>query len=120
MRRRPTSSGSQPRRPSGIGAMHGPGCTVNSAKTTLDGPTTKRSAIFLRKLIPFTSARRITLWGAQPAENGTRTMTAERTHKERLFHAAAELADQEHRDAFLAAACGGDAALRAEIEEMLQ
>jgi len=40
--------------------------------------------------------------------------------RERLFNAAAELTDPAQKDAFLDAACAGDAALRAEIEALLQ
>src|SRR5262249_26257588 len=39
--------------------------------------------------------------------------------RERLFHAAAELTDPAQRAAFLDAACG-DAALRAEVEDLLR
>jgi serine/threonine protein kinase/tetratricopeptide (TPR) repeat protein len=40
--------------------------------------------------------------------------------KERIFHAAAELNDPAQRAAFLDAACGADANLRAEIEDLLR
>ena len=47
-------------------------------------------------------------------------MATPRTEKERLFNAAAELTDPARRAAFLDAACGEDAALRAELEELLR
>jgi serine/threonine protein kinase/tetratricopeptide (TPR) repeat protein len=45
--------------------------------------------------------------------------TADDVH-ERLFSAAAELSDPAQRSAFLDAACAGNAALRAEIEDLLR
>jgi eukaryotic-like serine/threonine-protein kinase len=42
------------------------------------------------------------------------------TEKERLFNTAAELTDPALRAAFLDAACGDDAALRAELEDLLR
>jgi non-specific serine/threonine protein kinase/serine/threonine-protein kinase len=47
-------------------------------------------------------------------------MSGEKNRKERLFHAAAELSEPAERAAFLSAACSGDEALRAEIEELLK
>jgi eukaryotic-like serine/threonine-protein kinase len=47
-------------------------------------------------------------------------MATPRTEKERLFNAAAELTDPALRAAFLDAACGNDAALRAELEDLLR
>ena len=47
-------------------------------------------------------------------------MATPRTDKERLFNAAAELTDPARRAAFLDAACGEDAALHAELEELLR
>src|SRR5262245_46325824 len=46
-------------------------------------------------------------------------VAASATDKERLFNAAVELTDPAQRAAFLDAACGGDARLRAELEELL-
>jgi eukaryotic-like serine/threonine-protein kinase len=50
----------------------------------------------------------------------SRAMTAQDNDKERLFNAAAELTDPAQRAAFLDAACGADARLRAEIEDLLR
>ena len=47
-------------------------------------------------------------------------MDSPRSDKERLFNAAAELAEPAERAAFLAAACGGDETLRAGIEDLLR
>ena len=47
-------------------------------------------------------------------------MATPRTEKERLFNAAAELKNPARRAAFLDAACGEDAALRAELEDLLR
>jgi serine/threonine protein kinase/tetratricopeptide (TPR) repeat protein len=47
-------------------------------------------------------------------------MATPRTEKERLFNAAAELTDPARQAAFLDAACGEDAALRAELEDLLR
>jgi serine/threonine protein kinase len=47
-------------------------------------------------------------------------MAVPETEKGRLFIAAAELSDPARRAAFLDAACGDDAALRAEIEDLLR
>jgi hypothetical protein len=47
-------------------------------------------------------------------------MATPRTEKERLFSAAAELTDPARRAAFLDAGCGEDAALRAEVEDLLR
>ena len=46
-------------------------------------------------------------------------MNATRHEEEALFCAARELADPAARNAFLETACGGDAALRARVEELL-
>ncbi len=46
-------------------------------------------------------------------------MTSRNAEKERLFHAATELADPVQRQAFLNAACGDDPSLRAEVESLL-
>src|SRR5262245_57846219 len=47
-------------------------------------------------------------------------MTTKRTDKESIFTAALEIENQDQRRAFLDAACGPDAILRAEIESLLR
>ena len=46
-------------------------------------------------------------------------MNAKRPDKDEIFNAAAELSDPVERAAFLADACGDDAQLRAEIDDLL-
>ena len=46
-------------------------------------------------------------------------MSPNQMDKEQIFNSAADLADESQRAAYLAQACGNDAQLRAEIEELL-
>ena len=47
-------------------------------------------------------------------------MGTERPHKDEIFNAAAEIRDVDERASYIAEACEDDAALRAEIEELLK
>ena len=47
-------------------------------------------------------------------------MSAERQDKDEIFNAAAELADDDERAAFLNKVCAGDPKLRREIEDLLE
>ena len=47
-------------------------------------------------------------------------MSANQIDKEQIFNSAAELADASQRAAYLEQACGDDAQLRAEIEDLLR